>query len=344
VAYHNRASAAIENEFVRVSVLQEGGHIAEILHKATSVNPLWIPPWPSIEPSTYSLGKHPEYGDNAESKLLSGIMGHNLALDTWGAPSPEEAKAGITVHGEASIARYQMSVTKGGANQILTASCQLPAAQLDFSRAITLTKNRVLVKETVENLSPLDRPIAWTQHVTLGPPFLERGRTQFRAPGTKSREMGTNLDFDWPYLPQKGGGRSDLQVYTSAASSGGVTTHLMDPHREQAYFIAWSPTSKVLIAYVWNRSDFPWLGIWEENHFRTAPPWNGHTLTRGMEFGASPMPESRRQMIDRHSLFSMPGYRWIPAKTKIQVDYWACIAAAESIPEGLEELQVHVPA
>jgi hypothetical protein len=61
-----------------------------------------------------------------------------------------------------------------------------------------------------------------------------------------------------------------------------------------------------------------------------------------MEFGASPVPESRRQMIDRGSLFSMPGYRWIPARTTVQVDYWAFISAADSIPESLEQLQIHV--
>ena len=57
--------------------------------------------------------------------------------------------------------------------------------------------------------------------------------------------------------------------------------------------------------YVWKRADFPWTGIWEENHSRRNPPWNGKTLTRGMEFGVSPMPESRREMIDRRSLFGV---------------------------------------
>src|SRR5579859_7452791 len=110
----------------------------------------------------------------------------------------------------------------------------LPAAQPQFESSIRLEGARVLITETVENLAILDRPCAWTQHVTLGPPFLERGVTQFRAPGTKSRALGSTADFDWPYLPVKGGGREDLQVYTKAESSGGFTTHLMDPHREQA--------------------------------------------------------------------------------------------------------------
>ena len=63
------------------------------------------------------------------------------------------------------------------------------------------------------------------------------------------------------------------------------------------------------------------MGIWEENHSRTAPPWNGRTVTRGLEFGVSPMPETRRQMIDRGRLFDVPTYRWIPARASVSVEY-----------------------
>lgn len=304
----------------------EGGHVAEILHKRSGVSPLWIPPWPSIEPSTYSPAQHPEYGDNNESRLLSGIMGHNLCLDLFGTPSDAESAAGISVHGEAPVVPYEVVA----AGDTITARCTLPQAQLRFERSLKLTNGDVHFEETVENLSAFDRPSAWTQHVTLGPPFLERGVTQFRAPGTKSRDLATNKDFDWP---------AALETYTKAESSGGFTTHLMDPHRTEAYFYAFSPTSKVLFGYVWKRTDFPWLGIWEENHSRDHAPWNKRALTRGMEFGASPFPETRRQMIERRELFGVPGYRWIPAKSKVHVEYHAFIRTAARIPETLEEAE-----
>jgi hypothetical protein len=326
----------LEDDKLRVSVTQQGGHIAEILHNASAVSPLWVPPWPSIEPSTYSLTKHPEYGADAESKLLSGIMGHNLALDLFGGPSPEEAAAGMTVHGEASVLPYEILLTE----RHLTAVCSLSAAQLKLERHIRLDGPRVLITETVENVAILDQPVAWTQHVTLGPPFLEKGSTQFRAPGTKGRTLSNSKDFDWPRTSRN----QDLQLYTNEPASGGFDTVLMDPHRDRAFFFAFSPKTKVLFGYVWIRSDFPWLGIWEENYNRKQPPWNGKTLTRGMEFGASPIPESRRKMIERNSLFGMPCYRWIPAKTKVTVDYFAFITTADSIPNSLEELQVHISA
>ncbi len=93
--FHNRRAVQIENDAVRVTVSVEGGHVAEILHKASGVNPLWIPPWPSIEPSTYSLAAHPEYGNDFENKVLCGILGHNLCLDLFGPPSDAEFAAGM---------------------------------------------------------------------------------------------------------------------------------------------------------------------------------------------------------------------------------------------------------
>ena len=82
---------------IRVTVLEGGGHIAEILDKATGVNPLWTPPWPSIEPEEFDHVAHPGYGGGpAESRLLSAIMGHNLCLDFFGGPSPEEEAAGLS--------------------------------------------------------------------------------------------------------------------------------------------------------------------------------------------------------------------------------------------------------
>src|SRR5688572_10150472 len=55
--YHGRRAATIENADLRVTVLQEGGHIAEIFDKATSVNPLWTPPCPTVDISRVAYQK-----------------------------------------------------------------------------------------------------------------------------------------------------------------------------------------------------------------------------------------------------------------------------------------------
>jgi len=341
-SFRNRRARSIENGDLRVTVLEGGGHIAEVLDTKTGVNPLWIPSWPSIEPSAYTADGDRVYGASVESQLLAGIMGHNLCLDIFGGPSAEEQAAGLQPHGEASVARYELRAH----GTTLDAGAVLTQSQLRVERRIELQGRNVHIRESVENLSATDRPVGWTQHVTLGPPFLEHGATEFRASATRSKVLESVFgsadylvpaaEFAWPDAPGADGNAVDLRIYTSRPRSSAFTTHLMDPSRSTAFFVAFSPKQRLAFGYVWRQRDFPWMGIWEENRSRPHLPWNGHTVTRGMEFGVSPFPESRRQMIDRGSLFNVPAYRWIPARTRIEVEYWIVSRAAEVIPDLLD--------
>jgi hypothetical protein len=97
--------------------------------------------------------------------------------------------------------------------------------------------------------------------------------------------------------------------------------------------VNWHPGMRLAFSYVWRRDDFPWTGIWEENRSRTSPPWNGETLTRGLEFGVSPVPESRREMVTRGRMFGVPAFRWLPARARLTVEYWVVMAGATAVPE-----------
>ena len=340
--HHGRRAAAIENEHLRVAVLAEGGHIAEVLDKRTGINALWTPHWPSIEPSIYDAGRHGDtYGTGSDAKLLAAIMGHNLCLDIFGGPSAEEACAGMTAHGDASVAPYDLRQTDRG----LVARTQLPLAQIAFERRLDLQGPAVDVRERIESLCGVDRPIAWTQHVTLGPPFLEKGATEFRVSAARSQvyegEFGVadylrrGAVFDWPHAPRAGGGSTDLRRLTTAPRSSAYTAHLLDSGRRPAFFVAFSPAAQLAFGYAWDPSDFPWIGIWEENDSRTGPPWNGRTLARGMEFGVSPFPETRRAMVERGRLFDTPTYRWLPARGVLEASYRIVVQRAARIPETL---------
>src|SRR5688500_1140648 len=146
-SYRDRQAARLENDQLRVTVLEEGGHIAEIADKATGVNPLWTPAWPSIEPSAYDPARHPEYGGGVDAPLLAGIMGHNVCLDIFGGPSADEARAGLPVHGEVSTAPFDVERK----DDSLVMRALLPQAQLRFKRRIELHGRTVRIKERVEN-------------------------------------------------------------------------------------------------------------------------------------------------------------------------------------------------
>ena len=339
--YNGRRAFSIENSALHLTVLPGGGHIAGILHKRSGVNPLWTPPWTSVDPVTFDAKKSPEFGTGSDARLLAGIMGHNLCLDIFGGPSGEEEASGVTAHGEGSVVAFDVT----GSDTQLTMKALMPLAQIHFERRIELHDSAVRIRESVESLAAFDRPICWTQHVTLGPPFLENGKTQFRASATKSKvaetEFGADAylhagaEFEWPLGPGKDGTFKDLRVMNIAPVSSGYTTHVMNEAGENAFFTAWSPTTKMAFGCVWKAADFPWMGIWEENHSRTASPWNRKTLTRGMEFGVSPFAESRRATVDRGRMLGVPTFRWLPARTKLEIEYWAVLQHADTPPESL---------
>jgi len=341
ISFMGREAARLENEILRVTVLREGGHIAEVFDKRAGVSPLWIPHWPSMEPSEFEKKKPVQYGTGDDAKLLAGIMGHNLCLDMFGGPSRDEAAAGFTVHGEASVGRYDITESQGE----LTTRLTLSLAQLRFTRSIQLHGANVRIQESVENQTAMDRPLAWTQHVTLGPPFLDPASTLFNASMTRSIGMDTDPGFDaylspriefaWPMAPRLNSGFTDLRQMKNPAPASGFTAHLADPQREHAHFTAFSPQFRLAFSYIWKRADFPWLGIWEENCSRKGSPWDGRTVTRGMEFGVSPFPENRREMIERNRLMDTPAYKWLPARGRLEAEYWVSSQIAEAIPESL---------
>ena len=337
MAYNDREQAFLENERVRLTLLPRGGHIAALTLKSNGANALWNPPWETIEPASFGPGSHPQFARGPEARLLAGIAGHNLCFDCFGPPSNEEAHAGLTVHGEASVVNWDVSVNADE----MSATAELPLAGMRLERVLRVNRGSqvVGVTETAENLTAVDRPVGWTQHVTLGPPFLAKGKTVFHAPATRSKVLAEEFapghdrfrlgaEFDWPMAPLAAGGEADLRVTVDTPVSGAYTAHLLSRGVEHAYFTAYNPDLRTVFGYVWKREDFPWLGIWEENHSREGAPWNGETFTRGMEFGVSPFPEPRRAMVARGSLFGESGFRWIPARSRVTVEY--CLFVAET--------------
>lgn len=337
--YLSRRAVAIENEHLRLTVVEEGGHLTEVFHKAAGVNPLWVPTFAGTEPSAFGPEQERLFGTGVEGKLLCGILGHNLCLDLFGGPSPEEFAAGMTAHGEASVLPWTVEERDG------TLECELhmPLAQLRVRRTLTLLGEDVRVHESVTNLAAFDRPLAWTQHVTLGPPYLNPKTTEFRMTGDRAAILGGELGapgylaagklFAWPYAPLADGGALDARRMKPEAPASSYIAVRMVPQAAHASWTAWSPESKLAISYVWQRSDFPWLGLWEENCARTFSPWNGSEVARGLEFGTSPFPESRRANLERGRLLDTPCFRWLPALATLQATYWIRTGQVQAIPE-----------
>jgi hypothetical protein len=306
-----RTGYRITADWGYVGVLEGGGHICElILNDHPRINPLWKPPWTTIDPDRYTPAQHRRsYGAAPDGKLLAGIAGHNLSFDHFGPPSQEETAAGLATHGEAPCLRWKLKPGAARRGPTLDCSCVLPKAQISFARIITLDESNPVVycEERAENLGHYDRPISWNEHVTFGPPFLQTKTTIFDMPAVQSKVcpagfserifLRTDSEFMWPHAVTNDGKPHDLRTMPNR-HYGHYTAQLLDPNLEIGFISACNPQQRLLVIYAFRRMDFPWVGNWEENNNRTTLPWKGKTLCRGMEFSTTPFAIPRRETID----------------------------------------------
>jgi hypothetical protein len=339
--WRGRKAYAIGNSVVRLTTLTGGGHIAEFqLEDSPRVSPLWVPPWRTIEPHQYQEKKHKrDYGTITEGKLLSGLVGHNICLDYFGSPSVEEAKQGLSQHGEAPWSKWsEREVSRSSQRAALELSVRLPVSGLRFSREIELRKGESVAyfKETVLNEKKADHFFHWTQHITLGLPFLSPGDARVSVPGTKGITfphgydegralLTSNEEFRWPNAPLLEGGDVDLTRPFLRQGLGFVVAVLLEKKRNGGFVAAVNPKLGLLIAYCFKRSDFPWVAIWEENMGIAGPPWKQRTRARGLEFTTTPLPLLRRDAFLSGRLFDEPTLTWVPAMGSKTVHYLALL-------------------
>lgn len=334
----------LDNDRIGLFIMKGGGHIAGLeLRDAPGVNPFWIPPWKGIEPGKYTRNMDARYGE----KLLACIAGHNLCLGAFGSPSESERAAGLGCHGEAPVAEWRaIKKYAGAARLVFACACRLPGARMNFARTITMRRGSALIRvdESLSSESPVDMPFTMCQHVTFGPPFLEPGVTVFDMPATfgavfpgkfsDRQRLRSEAGFKWPFAPGRRAAKVDLRRQGEKPHSD-FSAQLIAPKSGKAWFTATNPKLGLTIRYEWKRSDWPWLGIWDENKARRAPPWLGKTVARGMEFANAPFPEGLRAAVTRGSLHGTPAFQWLPALGRRDFRYF--ISAARATNAGKHE-------
>jgi hypothetical protein len=349
--FDGRRAWRLDNDALAVHVLAGGGHIASLaLADEPGFSPLWRPVWRTREP--WQVARRGQAAP--EARLLASLCGHNLCLGCFGGPSDEEFRAGATCHGEAPVVRWSLLRKSVGRRRVaLTCGCELPAAGMRFERSLSARRGAAVVhvREEITSLSRCDAPFTMCQHVTLGPPFLEKGVTVFDMPAKQAhtfpgafsdrQRLKPDTAFTWPLAPGAKGERVDLRrIDKRYRVSSDFSTQLIDPARETGWFAALHPPRRLLLAYVWRRADFPWVGNWEENYGRKTAPWDGRSLARGMEFANSPFPASLREQVDRGTFQGRRTYRWLPARGRIRIDYDIVLLRTPANAAGLDEIHV----
>ncbi len=341
VSWNGRVGWQLSNAAIEATVLECGGHVASIrsLQGGGSSNLLWEAPWKTVGPREYDAGvQDRSYGPAVSGKFLACFTGHALCFDYFGLPSDEEAAHGLTLHGEAAVARWTAEPISPG----LRLHAHLTYAGLSVERELLLRDHApvLYIAEMVSNLRRADRAIHWVQHVTLGSPFLAVGESVIAIPATRAKTwplgyggksgVPDDTEFSWPRL-----GELDLSRPFARAGCGMVLALLIDGNREYGFIAALNWRLGIVFGYCFRRHDFPWVAVWEENQARRDPPWNGRTQACGLEFGTTPMPLGKARVFDAGPLFDTPTWLTLPGGGQKCARY---AAFAVGVPHDWHEL------
>jgi hypothetical protein len=352
-------------EFV---ALTGGGHIARFQFMKgsgfPSINPLWLPPWKTIDPQTYTERSHGgHYGSRGEGQLLGGLAGHNICLDYFGAASAEEVASGLSFHGEAPNRKWvPQSIKVNREYAEIGLSVDLPASELRLTRQMKILPGESVVRftEILENLKQGDHYYQWAEHVTLGSSFLtakdgyvvlpaREGMTDPSGYDEGKELLARGRKFRWPIAPSATGGNVDLTRPFRRKGKGFVTSQLLqsDANGDKSFIAAVNSRLGLLIGYIFSRHDFPWVVLWEENKAIEAKPWDGRTVARGLEFSNTPFPCGRQKAILQGTFQGLPTLARIPCRAQRTVRFCAFLAElpqnfgkVESISAGPDTIRI----
>jgi hypothetical protein len=307
-AADSRPTITMVGDKVELVVDLGGGSVSEFKLGADGLNPLQWDSW-SFNPKA-----------NEAPPMLPRSMGHFLCLDRWGSASDAEKAHGMTNHGEATevwwAVSHEMESETGKLNVRLKAD--LPMAGIKVERSISMLKSSqvVSVTEFVTNTNPIGRIYNIVQHPTIGGPFLDestivdtnatRGFMQERSmPNPETPEVR------WPVGLQKNGTEVDLR-FLEANHSPNVVSFIVE--EELGWVTATSPTTGLLVGYIWRRSDFPWVNIWRH-------VIDGKPFARGLEFGTTGLHRPGHDLVAKGKIFDQQLYRYIDADETQEFSY-----------------------
>ncbi|MSV30662.1 MAG: hypothetical protein EXQ52_18240 [Bryobacterales bacterium] len=314
VDFEGSPALLLRNDRIELTMLPKGGAFVNLTLRddATRMSPLWNPARIARE-----TGKKPRPAGG----------GHFVCVDGFGEVSPEEKAAGLPGHGEAHREPWAITESeKKGGTLSVSFLAELPLVQERFRRTVRMVDGEsvVYVESSLESLLGFDRPVFWAEHATIGSPFLDPGktvvdvsarqsktRTHIDEEGPYPHRLKDFVEFTWPNAPGEDGKTIDLRVAPLQPNSLDHTTSLMDPERRLVFVTALHTERQLLLGYVFNREEFPWLQCWDNY----APDGD---MARGLEFSTQPFDVPRREVLDKGKLFGTSVFRWLPARTTIQ--------------------------
>lgn len=269
----------IQNKSAALTVDLFGGAITDFHLKEDPVNPLTF---------IFSKAQMPSNNKNGAP-----YQGHFLCLGRWGEPSEGERKAGMPNHGQIANILWQYNSVMD--KQAIDMQTDSPLEGLKIERVVKIDTEHAVygVDEKVTNNQVLGRLYNMVQHPTLASPFLDentivccnatKGFDQF------AYDYSEEGILQWPVGKDEEGSLLDLKNPDKPYNS--VFSFVVDREAEFGWICAYNPRYHQVFGYVWRRTDYPWIHLWQD--------WKeGRIQYRGIEFGTTGIHQPFKKIIE----------------------------------------------
>ncbi|MEP6926067.1 MAG: hypothetical protein ABI834_00455 [Ginsengibacter sp.] len=312
----------LENNKSVVTIDLYGGAITNFKFKYIDVNPL-----------SFAFSKEQMPVNNKEG---APYKGHFLCVGRWGEPSAGEINAGLPNHGQFANILWNVEVNKE--QNILKMNATASLEGLSIERKIILDKENSVyaVKEVVQNINPLGRLYNMVQHPTLAAPFLnETTIIDCNASSGFDQAFYKEVDsntIQWPNA--KDDKQNVIDLKKSITPYNTVFSFIVKKDCEYGWVTAFSPKHNLLFGYIWKRSDYPWIHLWQ--HYT-----NGVISYRGIEFGTAGIHQPFNEILNTSTiLFGEKTFAFIDAGEPVSKNYFSFINNTDHDFKGVANIKI----
>jgi len=319
---NHKALVSIQNETCSLTLDLNGGAITDFHLASNKINPLSF---------AFSKDQMPE-----NNKEGAPYQGHFLCLGRWGEPSVGEITAGLPNHGE--IANIIWNEVESNQDTILEMQTSGKREGLSIERKIVLDKHNAIfmVKENVMNVNSLGRLFSMVQHPTLAAPFLDNQII-----------VNSNASIGFDQQDYQDIANHTIQWHNDSIAWDNSTrrnhfidrtdivrSFQVDANSSYGWITAYSPSSNILIGYIWPRADYPWVHIWENVK-------DGNLIYMGLEFGDTAIHQPFNEILKTAvNLFGESTVGFIDAGETIEKKYISFIAEPELEFNGITDVVI----
>lgn len=311
----------IQNKLASLEISAAGGSITNFHLRKNKINPLSF---------AFTKEQMPE-----NNKQGAPYKGHFVCFPYWGPVSAGEYKMSMPNHGP--FCNTTWGVKKKDLHHILM-QAKDEQSGFEMKRNISLNKDKTVIKveELFKNLNSLAKPYNIVQHPSLAAPFLGKDVII-----DCNGDTGFNQEYFPDIMKSKSqwpngfiGKDKTINLRKSDKLYNGVFSFTIKKKDKYGWVTAYSPSHKLLIGYVWEAVQYPWINIWK--HYE-----NDKIKYTGIEFGTTGIHQPMVSFTSSHaSVFNANTFCFMDAGDTCIKRYWCFLLSIDKNTKGIKHVDV----